>query len=163
MKPVWIWLYKWVNKKIDCWRATFLTAHGLWCVKLYSPPLHPFFGEIWKRGSLSLSKLFYASLSPFSLFWSISPTFFEWLFGRKVLCAAFLYLQYRFVLFCRKSIGAIGALKMLVKLTTSLLPSLSSLFSFSSSQMYFNFRIKSYFLYSFAKHKNNCHLNHHHD
>ena len=48
---------------------------------------------------------------------SISPTFYEQLFGTKVFRAAFLYLQLRFVDFWRKEISAKAAYKMLVKLT----------------------------------------------
>jgi len=36
----------------------------------------------------------------------------------KVLCTAYLYLQFCFVIFWQKNIGAKGASKMLMKLTT---------------------------------------------
>jgi len=47
---------------------------------------------------------------------SISPTFYEQLFCTKLLCAAFLYLQFGFIFFWQKNIGAKVARKMLVKL-----------------------------------------------
>ena len=49
--------------------------------------------------------------------WSISPTFYAQLFRKKVFCAAFLYLHFRFVSFWHMKIGAKAACKMLVKLT----------------------------------------------
>jgi len=51
---------------------------------------------------------------------SISPTFYERHFHAKVLCAAFLYLQFGFVIFWQKNISAKTAPKMLMKLTTGL-------------------------------------------
>jgi len=48
---------------------------------------------------------------------SISPIFYEQLFGMKVFCAAFKCLQFGFVIFWRKDFGAKAAHKMLVKLT----------------------------------------------
>ena len=50
---------------------------------------------------------------------SISPTFYEQLFCTKVFFAAFLYLQFGFVIFWQKEIGAKDVHKILVKLTTS--------------------------------------------
>ncbi len=47
------------------------------------------------------------------------PTFHELLFHMKVLCKAFLYLQFGFVIFWQKNIGAKAAHKMLVKFTTA--------------------------------------------
>jgi len=41
------------------------------------------------------------------------------IFHMKVLSAAFLLLQFGFVIFCRKIIGAKAAHKMLMKLTTN--------------------------------------------
>ena len=48
---------------------------------------------------------------------SISPTFYEQLFHTKVLCSAFMCLQFGFVIFWQKDFGAKAAHKMLVKLT----------------------------------------------
>jgi hypothetical protein len=49
---------------------------------------------------------------------SISPIFFEELFRTKVFCAAFMCLQFGFVIFWQKDFGAKAAhKKMLVKLT----------------------------------------------
>ncbi len=47
----------------------------------------------------------------------ISPIFYEQLFRTKVFCAAFMCLQFGFVIFGRKDFGAKAAHKMLVKLT----------------------------------------------
>jgi len=47
---------------------------------------------------------------------SISPTFYDCLFRTKVLCTAFLYLQFGFVIFWCKNIGAKAARKTLLKL-----------------------------------------------
>jgi len=49
---------------------------------------------------------------------SISPTFYVHLFCTKVLCAAFLSLQFGFVIFWRKIISAKAACKMLMKLAS---------------------------------------------
>jgi hypothetical protein len=46
---------------------------------------------------------------------SISPIFYKQLFNTKVLCAAFMCLQFGFVIFWRKDFGAKAAHKMLVK------------------------------------------------
>ncbi len=48
---------------------------------------------------------------------SISPIFYEQLFQRKVFCAAFMRLQFGFVIFWRKDFGTKAGHKMLVKLT----------------------------------------------
>ncbi len=49
---------------------------------------------------------------------SISPIFYEQLFHTKVFCAAFVCLQFGFVIFWSKDFGAAKAThKMLVKLT----------------------------------------------
>jgi hypothetical protein len=48
---------------------------------------------------------------------SISPIFYKQLFHTKVLCAAFMCLQFWFVIFWRKDFGAKATRKMLVKLT----------------------------------------------
>jgi hypothetical protein len=48
---------------------------------------------------------------------SISPIFYKQLFHTKVLCAAFMCLQFWFVIFWQKDFGAKAARKMLVKLT----------------------------------------------
>jgi len=48
---------------------------------------------------------------------SISPTFYEQLLHTKVICKAFMYLQFGFVICWQKEIGAKAARKMLVKLT----------------------------------------------
>jgi hypothetical protein len=48
---------------------------------------------------------------------SISPIFYEQLFHTKVFCAAFMSLQYGFVIFWQKDFGTKAAHKMLVKLT----------------------------------------------
>ncbi len=48
---------------------------------------------------------------------SISPIIYKQLFCTKVFCAAFICLQFGFVIFWRKSFGAKAAHKMLVKLT----------------------------------------------
>ncbi len=47
----------------------------------------------------------------------MSPTFYKQLFPMKVFCAAFMCLQFGFVIFWRKDFGAKAAHKMLVKLT----------------------------------------------
>jgi len=53
-----------------------------------------------------------------TLVWlSISPIFYKQLFHTKVLCALFMCLQFGFVFFWRKDLGAKAAYKMLVKLT----------------------------------------------
>jgi hypothetical protein len=52
---------------------------------------------------------------------SVSPTFYEQLFSTKVFCAAFQHLQFGFVIFWKKNIGAKAPCKMLVELTTGLL------------------------------------------
>ena len=49
---------------------------------------------------------------------SISQTLFAQLFHMKVICTAFVYLQFRFAIFCQKKIGTKAAHKMLMKLTT---------------------------------------------
>jgi len=46
---------------------------------------------------------------------SISPILYEQLFHTKVLCAAFMCLQFGFVIFWQKDLGAKAAHKMLVK------------------------------------------------
>jgi hypothetical protein len=51
---------------------------------------------------------------------SISPTFYARLFSTKVSRKTFLYLDFRFVLFWRKNIGAKAARILLVKLTPEL-------------------------------------------
>jgi len=48
---------------------------------------------------------------------SNSPIFYEQLFCKKVFCAAFIYLQFDFVIVWQKSISTKDARKMLVKLT----------------------------------------------
>jgi hypothetical protein len=48
---------------------------------------------------------------------SISPTFYEQLLCAKVFCAAFMCLQFGFVIFWRKDFGTKAAHKILVKLT----------------------------------------------
>jgi hypothetical protein len=48
---------------------------------------------------------------------SISPIFYEQLFCTKAFCAAFMRLQFGFVMFWQKDFGAKAAQKMLVKLT----------------------------------------------
>ncbi len=48
---------------------------------------------------------------------SISPIFYEQLFHKKVFCAAFMYLQFGFVILWQKDFGTKAAHKMLVKLT----------------------------------------------
>jgi hypothetical protein len=52
---------------------------------------------------------------------SISPIFYEQLFHSKVFCAAFMCLQFGFVIFWQKDFGAKAAHKILVKLTSALL------------------------------------------
>jgi len=47
---------------------------------------------------------------------STSPIFYEQLFHKKVFCAAFMCLQFGFVIFWRKDFGAKAGHKMLVKL-----------------------------------------------
>jgi len=49
---------------------------------------------------------------------SISSAFSACIFGVKTFCAAFLYLQFGFVIFRQKNIGAKAARKMLMILTT---------------------------------------------
>jgi len=49
---------------------------------------------------------------------SISSKFYKQIFFTKVLCAAFLVLQFGFVIFLQKNIGTKTARKMLVKLIT---------------------------------------------
>jgi hypothetical protein len=48
---------------------------------------------------------------------SISPIFYALLFHVKVFCAAFMCLQFGFVIFGQMDFGAKAAHKMLVKLT----------------------------------------------
>jgi len=48
---------------------------------------------------------------------SISQTFYEQLLRMKVFCAAFMCLQFGFVIFRQKDFGGKAAHKMLVKLT----------------------------------------------
>ena len=48
---------------------------------------------------------------------SISPIFYEQLFRKKDFCAAFMYIQFGFVILWQKDFGAKTAHKMLVKLT----------------------------------------------
>jgi hypothetical protein len=48
---------------------------------------------------------------------SFSPIFYEQLFHTKKICAALMWLQFRFVNFWQKDFGAKAAHKMLVKLT----------------------------------------------
>ena len=55
---------------------------------------------------------------PHVLLVSISATFYKQLFCTKAFCAAFLYLQFVFVIFWQKEIGAKAACKVLVKLTS---------------------------------------------
>ncbi len=49
---------------------------------------------------------------------SISTSFYEQIFHTKVFWATILYLQFGFVIFLWKNIGAKAARKMLVKITT---------------------------------------------
>jgi hypothetical protein len=49
---------------------------------------------------------------------SISPIFYEQLFHTKVFCAAFMWLQFGFVIFWQKDFGTKATHKMLVKLTS---------------------------------------------
>ena len=49
---------------------------------------------------------------------SISPTFYEQLFRTQVSCSAFLCLQFGFVIFCQKEIGAKATGEILVKLSS---------------------------------------------
>jgi len=73
---------------------------------------------------------------------SISPTFYEQLFHMKVFCAAFMCLQFGFVIFWRKDFGAKAAHKMLVKLTPGLLAlPLQHTTLFPNVQKYFLFLI----------------------
>jgi len=51
---------------------------------------------------------------------SISSTFYTQLFCTKVFCAAFLLLQFGYVTFWHKNIGAKAAHKILIKLTIAL-------------------------------------------
>jgi len=53
---------------------------------------------------------------------SISKAFYVQLFWSKVFRAAFLYLQFGFVIFSQKNIGAKAPCKMLMKLTTGAQP-----------------------------------------
>jgi hypothetical protein len=48
---------------------------------------------------------------------SISPIFYKQIFHMKVFCAAFMCLQFGFVIFWQKDFGAKAAHKILVKLT----------------------------------------------
>jgi len=48
---------------------------------------------------------------------SISPIFYEQIFCMKVSCAAFMCLQFGYVIFWRKDFDAKAVHKMLVKLT----------------------------------------------
>jgi hypothetical protein len=48
---------------------------------------------------------------------SISPIFYEQICHMKVFCAAFMCLQFGFVIFWQKDFGAKAAHEMLVKLT----------------------------------------------
>jgi hypothetical protein len=51
---------------------------------------------------------------------SISPIFYEQILSMKVFCAPFMCLQFGFVIFWQKDLGAKAANKMLVKLTPGL-------------------------------------------
>ncbi len=59
-------------------------------------------------------KTFHKTLSMKTDQASISPIFYEQLFHTKVFCAAFMYLQFGFVIFWQNDFGTH---KMLVKLT----------------------------------------------
>jgi len=48
----------------------------------------------------------------------MSPTFYEQLFHTKVICAAFMCLQFGIIIFWQNEIGAKAAGIMLLKLTT---------------------------------------------
>jgi hypothetical protein len=61
------------------------------------------------------------SLAGLSGLVSISPKFYEQLFDTKVFCAAFMCIQFGFVIFWQKDFGAKAAHKMLVKLTPGLM------------------------------------------
>jgi len=65
---------------------------------------------------------------------SISPIFYEQLYCTKLFCRAFFYLQFGFVIFCRKNIGAKAVGKMLMKLTpiVNFTNILQAIFSFKS-------------------------------
>jgi len=124
---------KWTNggQKIKCDKAkwslriisTFHNLHQLHFRKFYVGWMNQFMlfvnvhvNRKWQR---CFRTLIYQA--------SISSTFYMWLFHTKVFCAAFLYLQFGFVIFWHKNIGAKAARKMLVKLTTGHL--VSSTFS----------------------------------
>jgi hypothetical protein len=70
------------------------------------------------------NKLECLSLPSFSILVSILPIFYEQLFAffhMKVFCAAYMCLQFGFVIFWQKDFGAKAAHKMLVKLTPGLM------------------------------------------
>jgi len=72
---------------------------------------HTLFAK-WKvSGKQYLAKKFAVQVS-------ISWTFYAQLFRMKVFCTAFFQLQFGFVIFGRKNIGAKAACKRLMKLTT---------------------------------------------
>jgi len=62
---------------------------------------------------------------------SILPKFYVRLFCTKVFCAAFLLLQFGFVIFWCKNIGAKAVTKMLMKLTNILCVVFYESFTFS--------------------------------
>ena len=67
-----------------------------------------------------------------------SPIFYEQLFRTNVFCAAFMCLQFGFVILWQKAFGAKAALKTLVKLTPGFLCPQSGLSSIFSLQFIFD-------------------------
>jgi len=77
---------------------------------LQSYPGVPCNGSLWAAAPTALQVWSHRQVS-------ISPTFYEQFFCTEVFWAAFLLLQFGFVIFWQKSIGTKAARKMLVKLT----------------------------------------------
>ncbi len=82
---------------------------------------------------------------------SISPTFYEQLFRTKVFCTAFLELQFGFVIFWGKIIGAKVACKTMMKLT-------KGFYFLSLNSMPFIVVILSHFLLKTSQNQNECFL-----
>ena len=71
-----------------------------------------------KRSQFCFCFLFVCRIQLTSGLGSISPTIYVQLFCTYVFCEALMYLQFGFVIYWRKEIGAKTAWKMWVKLTT---------------------------------------------
>ncbi len=100
-------LFQYINAKFMYWKTAFFT---------FPFPLFILTCEITKKWILFKNfqkKTFHKTLSMKTNQVSISPIFYEQLFHTKVFCAAFMYLQFGFVIFWQNNFGTH---KMLVKL-----------------------------------------------